>query len=296
MTPRHRRQRGISLLEVLLALGLLVVVVAVLWPAFQRMRTGAYPIADAGDMTRVHQALLRGAQSEGGGVLPMPSRIVGGSGPPELSADTTANLYSWLIGQRLIEPGSLISRGEENPLIEACEYDYSRVNSVAGAHWDPGFRTDLDRADGVCHTSYAHLALGGERRQRWMPVMDSTSPLLGDRGPYRGIRSGNSFLRSYTVGRYGHGGRWQGTIVFADNHSEYLSSFYPNLAQWGCGSIQATKDNIFDCEFDQTDCTGGVRDGRVAGDCWLCITQSIDGAKGLVSDAKELLRDGSLPR
>lgn len=280
----------------LLLLGLLIVIVAILWVPLKRMRSGAYPIRDANDIAKTHQAMLQHAQSAPGGDLPWPSKVAAGSGTPDPSLDTTANLLGLMLGERLITPEMLISRGEENPIVEPCRYDYAAVNAVTGHYWAPSVRTELDRVDGVCNTSYAHLALCGERQRRWSSAADATVPLYGDRGTYRGVRSGDGWTKSYTVGRYDRGPVWQGSIVFADNHAESLTSFLPAQVTWTCGTIRPTKDNIFNCEFNQTDCTGGLRDGRVAGDIWLCITQSVEGPHHLAVDVRERLNDGTLPK
>jgi hypothetical protein len=296
MSLRARRTRGRSPIEVLLVLGLLIVIAAVAWPILKRLRSGGYPIADANDVVRTHEAMLQQAKSISGGELPRPSTVAAGSGTPDPSLDTTANLLALLIGQRSVTPAMLISRGEENPRVRVCDYDYAAVNTLLGHHWAASVRTDLESEDGVCHTSYAHLALCGERQRRWSSLADATSPLYGDRGTYRGARLGEGWTKSFVVGRYDRGPVWAGNIVFADHHVEGLTSFTSPQVTWSCGSIRPTKDNIFNCEFGQTDCTNGLRDSRVAGDAWLSITDRFEGDYSLAIDVRERLRDGSLPK
>jgi hypothetical protein len=302
MASRHstRSHRAFSRIDLLVILIVLAGLIALGLPILHRMRSGAWPLRDAHDIVGAHTAMLRYAQSSPDGQLPRPSRLVAGSGPVDPTFDTTANILALLIGQQLIAPETLVSRGEANPAIEPCDdYDYAAINSVAQVYWAPSVRTDLDLVDGVCHTSYAHLVLGGERQQRWSNAMDSTVPLFGDRGTHRGVRLGNAFTNSYPVAQYGRS-EWRGTIVFADNHAESLTTFTPKSVQWSCGSIREVADNIFHCEFDQVDCTNGSKDGRVGGDSWLAITKAFESrpsvAEPLPVAVVERLRDGSLPK
>jgi len=281
----------------MIILALLAIIVAVAWPALHRARIGGLPIKDANNIASTHKAMLVHAQSNGG-ELPRPSRIAARGGTPDRTLDTTASMLSLMLAERSIEPSMLIGLGEENPVVQECDYNFAAIDPAAGRLWDPGFRTDLDaiRRKGVSHTSYAHLALCGARAAHWRNVTDSTVPLYGDRGTTRGVQSGAEWSKSYTLLRYdGSGAQWQGNLVYADNHTEASRTFYPTNVVWACGTIGSTKDNIFDCEFNQADCTDGAGDGRVGGDIWLCITQRLEGAAMLAVDVQERLTDGTLP-
>jgi prepilin-type N-terminal cleavage/methylation domain-containing protein len=291
--------RAVTLVEVLLVVALLAVLAAVLWPLVMHSRRAGDPVRDATDLAALHAAFVQHSRSHGG-ELPRPSQYgseVGAGG--DRPVDTTASLFSLVLAERSVTAGMLISRGELNPVVEECRYDFSQINAAEGRHWDPGFRTDLDRrpGDGVCNTSYAHLALCGERLARWRADADAVTPLLGDRGTYRGSRSGNRWRKSYTLGRHGQPAQsWGGNMVFGDGHTSFITSFFPLDLMWECGSIKPTKDNIFDCEYSQTDCTNGLRDGRAAGDVWLCLTRKAAASTtspGLLLDIPERLIDGS---
>ena len=294
------RDHGVSRVEVLLLIVLLTVIAAVAWPLLQRRRQAGDPMADAKDLASLHAAFVQHANAHGG-TFPRPSETTAASGssPSDRTLDTSANLYSLVLAERTVTPAMLISRAERNPVVEAGDYDFGQIDATKGQVWDPGFRTDLDQlpGEGVCNSSYVHLALCGERLDHWRLTADATAPIVGDRATYRGTRTGDRWRKSYTLGRHGQPDvLWGGNVVFADGHIEFLTTFYPKSVTWTCGSIKPTKDNIFNCEFDQLDCTGGWGDARTAGDFWLCMTKGFDGERNLVIDYRERLTDGSLPR
>lgn len=294
---RRARRRGRSRVEVILLVCLAIVIVAVAWPMLARARRAGDPAADAHDLGGAFQAMVAYANGHGG-LFPRPSEAAthDGSDP---ALDTSAHLYALLLADRGVAARQLISRAERNPAVEAIDYDFRQVNPAEGRLWDPGFRTELDRppGEGVCHTSYVHLALCGDRAARWRPSSGVETVLLGDRATRRGTQEGKAWTRSYTMGRNGRPeGLWGGNLVFGDGHVELLTTFRPPGVTWTCGSIKPTKDNIFDCEFNQLDCTNAVRDGRIAGDVWLCLVDHVEGPHHLGVDVVERLEDGSMPR
>ncbi|MBL9119386.1 MAG: hypothetical protein JNL80_05695 [Phycisphaerae bacterium] len=295
-----RRDRGVSRVEVLLLIVLLAVIAAVAWPLLQRRRQAGDPIADAKDLTALHAAFVQHANGNGG-TFPRPSETTAapGGSASNRTLDTSANLYSLVLAERAVTPAMLISRAERNPVVAAADYDFGRIDAANGQAWDPGFRTDLDQlpGEGACNSSYVHLALCGERLDHWRLTTDATAPIFGDRATYRGTRSGDRWRKSFTLGRHGQPDLlWGGNLAFADGHIEFLTTFFPKSVTWACGSIKPTKDNVFDCEFDQLDCTAGLGDARTAGDFWLCMTKGLEGERNLVVDYRERLTDGSLPR
>jgi hypothetical protein len=279
----------------MVVVALLVVLLAVLLPMLTRSRRAGDPVGDARDLSALHQAMVIFARSHTG-ALPVPARAVNSD---DATLNTSANLFSLVLADRGITAKQLISRAERNPVVRAIEYDFAAVNAAEGRPWDPAFRTELDKpaGEGACHTSYAHLALCGERIVRWREASDDRAVLFGDRATRRGVQKGRSWSRSYTLGRHGHpDGVWAGNLVFGDGHGELVTTYRPEGVSWTCGSIKPTKDNIFDCEFNQLDCTNALRDGRVAGDVWLCLVDRIDGPHELAVDVVERLEDGTLPK
>ena len=292
----------LSRIDLLLLATLAVVVGAVAVPMLARTRRAGDPIADANDLAAIHKACTLHADAHGG-EWPRPSVAMAASGTPERALDhtldTTANTLSLLLAGRGVAAAQLVSRSERNPIVRALEYDFARVNAANQTLWDPGFKTELDKppGEGVCHTSYAHLALCGERLSRWRSSAGAETPLVGDRGTWRGTRRGKLWAKSYTLGRHGQPEAvWAGNLTFGDGHVALLTSFTPDGVRWGCGTIAPRKDNLFDCEFNQLDCTNALLDGRAAGDAWLCIADRMEGPNDFAVDVKERLVDGTAPR
>lgn len=162
-------------------------------------------------------------------------------GRADRSLDTTANLYSAMIAQRLIQPEQLISGNEYSGYVEPyAAYDYTAYAPAAGRYWDPGFKADLED---LSHVSFAHMPLYGERlTKQWKLTYSGSFPLFGNRGP----RNGNEDPTSFT---YGRNGVWAGHLVFADGHVDFVQSFTPpGIMLERNGEVLA--DNIFKIDDD----------------------------------------------
>ncbi len=191
----------------------------------------AKTLKDAKQQEQIHQAMLIFAR-ESEGTFPRPGLInrladpdlgrhIPGRGPEDVSANTTANLYSCMIAQNYFTPELVVSPVERNPNVSAKAnengYDYDAYNPVDDSYWDSDFKADLKTKS---HVSFAHPPLVDPHVDRWLDEMRPNYAQLGNRGPTDGTLDPDS----YTCGPHGN---WAGNIVFGDNHFEFLNSTTP---------------------------------------------------------------------
>jgi prepilin-type N-terminal cleavage/methylation domain-containing protein len=258
----RQNRRGFTLVELLVVIAIIALLIGLLLPALARAQQNARSIKDANNVSQIHKAMLTFAQNEQGGKLPTPGLInrnavqlpnglqqVPGQGSENQSQNSTANMFSAVIAQRYFNTDLVIGPTEVNPVVaEYKEYNDNQYDPATDKYWDTGYKAEIhkDQASGVCHTSYAHLALCGERKKtNWRNSTDSTKPLLGTRGTKNGTNSGDNYRLSWTLQLHGSEKEWQGNIVYADNHTESLKTFLPNNVSWECGAVNLSKDNIF---------------------------------------------------
>ncbi|MDP6890360.1 MAG: hypothetical protein QF471_03445, partial [Phycisphaerales bacterium] len=213
-------RKGFSLVGLLVGVAIMVVLYAILAQSLKGIGSGtsdsgkAVPVNKGriADMFQLQQlmASLNTAGLGGGGDFPRPSELTG-----DASDDTTANVYSLLVAQRVI-PAEMLISPLDNAIAEVCtDYDWSGWDPSSGVRWDTGFSADLDDYTNV---SYAHLALYGERDENWSSrLMDSSFPIFSNRGPEDGIASRESLTCDADTGR------WAGYVAFSDGHIDLIN-------------------------------------------------------------------------
>ncbi|MFO0827013.1 MAG: prepilin-type N-terminal cleavage/methylation domain-containing protein [Phycisphaerales bacterium] len=310
----RENRKGFTLVELLVVIAIIALLIGLLLPALAKAQQNARSIKDANNITQIHKSMLTFAQNEQGGRLPTPGWInrlpinlgaggtknVPGQGQEDQTRNNTANMYSSMLAAQYFNPDLLIGPTEVNGVVkEKTDYNYKAYDPTADVYWDTTFKADIQKnpTTGVCNTSYAHLALCGERKKtNWRNTTDSTKPLIGTRGTKNGEETGNNYKLSYTLQLHGPANQWQGNVTFADNHTESLKTFWPNNVAWECGAVNLSKDNIYAPDFAQSGCTPVAGDGRGSGDTWMCITiGSPANPNYLCTEAPELLTDGSSP-
>ena len=308
----RQHRSGFTLVELLVVIAIIALLIGLLLPALARAQQNARTIKDANSVQQIHKSFLTFAQNEPGGKLPTPGLVdrlpialpngtqnVPGQGQEDPTQNSTARLYSAVLAQRYFNTDILIGPTEVNPVVlEKKNYNYKAFDPPVDNYWDDTFSAALNSApgSGECNTSYAHLALCGERKKsNWRNSMDSTKPLLGTRGTFKGSNSGNNYRLSYTLQLHGSDKDWDGNIVYSDNHTEFLKTFYPNNVAWECGAVNLTKDNIFNYEYTQSGCTAVTGDGRGSGDTWITVHGNPAGTNALPASLDEKLSDGSAP-
>jgi len=310
-----RKQNGFTLVELLVVVAIIALLIGLLLPALSKAQRTAKTLQDSANISQIHKGFLTWANQDDRGRLPIPGLIarkqvpgagpngaavfVPGQGEEDLARNNTANLYSSMVAKEFVTVEVLISPVETNPVVRKHEnYNRNAYNPSAATptFWDPNhlaniFRAADGQATSVCHTSYAHLALHGERKKfNWSNKADGTKAILGNRATFKGAFSGDNYRKSYTLAFHAPDDTWEGNICFGDNHVNLERSVVPDNVQYECGSINLKKDNIYAWQ-EFSSCAAGASTG---GDSWMCIGIGAPNAT-TYAEAPEKLVDGSNP-
>lgn len=244
----------------------------------------------------------------------------GGQGNQQIQGkgeqDSTINISGWLhsamIADNYYEPNILISTNEQNPMVvakgdqgenaEELPYDYSQVDVANDSYWDPLFSGDISGAGqaggtvsggvaNVCHTSYANLALCGQRVKKVWTNGDHHNVILSSRGPENGYSTGDAFSKSPTLSLYGPTGKWEGVYATADGSSHYASSmWFDQVTYKAQDDLVPVADNSFAPEFHDYDHETGEdlgNQGGPSGDAFLVL--NVESTKSDVTTVWDIL-------
>jgi hypothetical protein len=264
-------------------------------------------VDDARQLAQMHRGYLAWSTGNSTTSLPRPGLIqrhsisggfVPNAGAEDQTKNNSANTYSCMLAQQFIAPSELISPVETNPVVRVVQnYNYAAYNPSASTptFWDPNFKANIHKlldgtSDGICNTSYSHLALVGSRKvEKWRVTAGSNAPHFSNRGVYRGQTSGANYSLSYSLLFHPPATSWEGNVCFADNHVVLEPDFFPEASVYSCGASVNAPDNIFAWEF-----TGALCDGIKAGDTWLTIAIGVPSANELTyTEAPERRIDGT---
>ena len=265
---------------------------------------------DKGQLSGIAASFAIFAESDRNNQFPIPGSInrlaitgdttqqVQGVGPQDASLNLSGWLHSAMIAQNYYGPGILISSNECNPIVTAkgdegsnaaeIPYDFSMVDVASDSYWDPLFSGDITGegeaegsisggVSGVCHTSYANLALCGERlKRKWVGDGGANNVILSSRGPELRTSTdhlGVNFSKSPTLQLYGPINYWEGIFVSGDGSAHYANDmWFKNREYTSRGEYTIFKDNGFMCEFvdyDNEDSLGNA--GGAGGDNFMVL-------------------------
>lgn len=237
--PLHRRA-GFSIVGMLVTMVCMVVLFAIMMTSLSKVTTGqgsqqggtVRSMQDELNLYALYQSMAVHANENKGEYL-VPSEIVGGK---DTSLNNTANLFSAMVMKEFTTPHQLIAGNEYSGYVdEKTDYDFSLYNPNKRIFWDPTFQADLAK---LSNTSYAHMPLFGERfRKQWKSTMDTSFPLVGNRGPKDGVNSTQSMA-------CGKNGIWGGHIAFGDGHIVFVNTPTPSGVVFQRNG-QNYSDNIF---------------------------------------------------
>lgn len=242
-----RRPRfGLTILELVIAVIAIVVIVGIFVITYPRGggRRIANQLKDATQIQQIHHSMLVFAR-EFDGRYPLPGLInrlanpetglhIPGRGEEDVSLNHTAPFYSVMIAQNYMSPALLISPLEVNEFVTDKEvnYNYNSYDPAADSYWDANFSAHIDKNDPGSNVSYAHMALCGERKEKyWRDSMVTDVPLLGTRGPENGATTGEKYTKSLTLQFIEPDDQWAGNICFADGNVQRLDSLEPESLQ-----------------------------------------------------------------
>jgi prepilin-type N-terminal cleavage/methylation domain-containing protein len=313
--PRPAWHRGFTLVELLVVVAIIALLISLLLPSLGRAQRAAKTLNDAVNISQIHKGFLSYANADPRGRLPIPGlvsrlptmgagpggamAIVPGQGEEDITKNNSANLYSSMIAANVVTPEILFSPVETNPIVrQMANYNFRSFDpaGTTPTFWDPAFLTNIHQVAGasaaaVCHTSYAHLALIGDRKKLyWTNKAGATRPVLGNRGPHAGAISGDNYRLSYTLLFHDPNDTWEGNVCYGDNHVNLEKSVIPDTVQFECGFLNLKKDNIYTFTDFSTDGCKGVLEG----DTWLCIAIGQPGPAAYTC-APERLTTGALP-
>jgi prepilin-type N-terminal cleavage/methylation domain-containing protein len=290
------RTRGFTLIELLVVIAIIALLISLLLPALAKAQRNARSMKDKAQLKQIHQSFIVWS-NDNDGVLPTPGLVdrgpdpfsnnqhIPGNGPENFIENSSANLYSLMIMQEFFNTDLVIGPTEQNPVVSEYKgpngiggYNYGSYDpssSDSDQYWDPDFSADLQGdTNNECNTSYYHLLLDGQRKKnRWRNSSSESDVLLSSRAPYDGaLPSGDNpdeYNRSYTILLHGSKQEWVGNIVYADNHTDTVTTYFPPLVSYEPreqgSEDRLLRDNVFQAEFDDFD------EPRLSGDCYLLL-------------------------
>ena len=260
--------RSFTKLELLIVLTIITVLLAIVIVVVDRTLANARSLVDSRQINTIHKGWLIMA-AEIDAVAPLPSLVVAAFNdtPEDFSLNHSANIYSLMISHEFFPPGTFISPHEVSDHVTEADYNYDAYDPTNATPWDPSFVMHIEDPDIGANSSYAHIAAVGDRRNALQLAKSPRNvPILGTRGPDVTNLDPAEYQRSPTYRFSKPYDQWIGTIAFADNHTETLRTFYPQLTAYqSSGSNRAVKDNIFSADFDHP------LGPQAAADAFLCI-------------------------
>ncbi|MHC4413999.1 MAG: type II secretion system protein [Planctomycetota bacterium] len=284
-----KRNRGFTLIELLTVMAIISLLIGLLLPALAQARAKAQLTKDQAQIKQIHTSWITFARDYEG-AFPTPGLInrdqvdigdgqgfreIPGRGPEDVERNISANMYSACIMQNYFTPQVVVAPTEPSGyVLVKDDYDWGVYKPLDDVYWDDTFQTDLDE---LCHASYAHMPIAGERKiNQWKDSMDSKFAIAGNRGVEDGSLSADIYETSVTLEFHGGRKQWVGNICYNDNHLDLTQTFWPE----GITYLDITQDpptrpdNLF---YNDTGTSQESGEGR---DIWLTLISDI-GSDGI---------------
>lgn len=303
------RRKGFTLIELLVVMAIIALLLGILLPALNNARARARVVKDSTQLKGIHQAWVVKSVDYPNeyptNPLPTPGLInrVGsiiGRGEEDVTKNDHASLYSASIAQNLFSAPLCVSPSEVSSNVSQCtNYDMTQYDPANDKYWDgdrrgegvfnassPGnFKAALNSN---CNVSYGTMplvnpanstSLASTRRTKgWKNGGSSNLAVVGNRGVQDGIDGSlagsnvDIFRRSKTLEIHGPKGSWEGNVVFGDNHTDFVNTFYSGV----CTRLTDLGARVVD---RNTNCAANegldnyFREDDNAGfsDMWMCV-------------------------
>ena len=206
------RNRGFTLVELLVVISIIALLVGILLPALGKARDTARQMKCSAHVRGIHQGLVAWSDDYNER-FPVPSLIdaANQTEAADINKNRTGNIWSAMIFNRVINLDICVSPAEEDPNISVMPegrqnrsiypgYDYTdptHTENPQGAVYDPQFMGTPFSAERTVHdplgagfdagnNSYAHIPVPttGQRYQNWSSAeAGANDVVVGNRGP-----------------------------------------------------------------------------------------------------------------
>ncbi len=279
------RNRGFTLVELLVVMAIIALLLSLLLPALGRARATARQIKDSTQIQQVHKSWLIWATDFEGNFptpglirrIPLPGDTIPtpGRGQEDIAQNSHANMYSAIVMTNYISQQALVSPSEASGrVVVASNFNFNKFNVATGVYWDDTFRANLST---ISNVSYGTMLISGIRKQRhWKNTLDSKFAVVGNRGVRDGLLEDAVYNSSITLQIHGGRKQWVGNICYNDNHMKLEEGFTPESVDIRFNN-EVVPDNLF---AGQTTATGfGSGDAAANGfDIWLNLCHTVQGS------------------
>jgi hypothetical protein len=173
--------------------------------------------------------------------------------------DTTANIFSFLIYERVVVLEQVIDGAELNPyIVRDDDYQFGSPRTAAEpgrARWDPAFSADFTQGSegNVSYANQRPISFGRNMHPSSQPMFSHRGPQLASPPMATGTTVSWTAANplSYTLDQ--ETGSWSGGIVYADGHVDYIYDVAPVTYVNDAGETLA--DVLF---YDEEDAPDGL--------------------------------------